>query len=247
MRQRPPDRLDQLVAAALRVFAEKGYRRTQMADVARAMNVAPGTLYRYVASKEALFHLVIDRALLTEPASESLSLPIPPPSPGATLQRLRQRLLAETALPQLEAAVTLRRISDSRAELETIVHELYDLLERNRAAIVMLERSALELPELAQVFYREMRRSLVTRLEAYLVSRIKRGLFRPVPHPRAAARLILETVAIFAMHRHRDPDPEPVDSLAARGTVVHLIVSALAARKGARGSNVCKRKGWSRP
>jgi AcrR family transcriptional regulator len=45
MPRRPsPDRLEQVMAAALRVFAEKGYRRAQMADVARAMGVAPGTL-----------------------------------------------------------------------------------------------------------------------------------------------------------------------------------------------------------
>ena len=35
VRQRAPERLDELLAAAARVFATMGYRRTQMADIAR--------------------------------------------------------------------------------------------------------------------------------------------------------------------------------------------------------------------
>ncbi|HKW95305.1 MAG TPA: helix-turn-helix domain-containing protein, partial [Methylomirabilota bacterium] len=66
---RPPRPLTQLISAGLRVFTEKGYRRTQMADVAREMGVSPGTLYTYVHGKEALFHLLIDRALLDDPGA----------------------------------------------------------------------------------------------------------------------------------------------------------------------------------
>jgi AcrR family transcriptional regulator len=58
-RQTPLDRLDRLVDVATAVFTERGYRRTQMADVAAAMGVAKGTLYLAVASKEALFDLVV--------------------------------------------------------------------------------------------------------------------------------------------------------------------------------------------
>src|SRR5437016_8998183 len=103
MRRRPPQGLDQLVTAAMRVFAEKGYRRAQMADVAREMGVAPGTLYGYVAGKEALFHLVVDRAFALDGAPSKL--PIETPRPAATLARLRERLTEDTALPVLTAAL----------------------------------------------------------------------------------------------------------------------------------------------
>jgi hypothetical protein len=136
-------------------------------------------------------------------------------------------------VPALETALTRPRATDPRAELEAIVRDLYALVERSRQGIVLLERSALELPELARVFYVEMRRGLVLRLERYLTSRIKGRQLRPVPYPLATARLILENVAMFAMHRHRDPDPTGIDDTAARETVVHLIVSALTrARSG---------------
>jgi AcrR family transcriptional regulator len=228
MRHRSPDRLDQVIGAALRVFAEKGYRRAQMADVARAMGVSPGTLYNYVTSKEALFHLVIDRAFPTDGVSAPPTLPIPSPPPGATSARLRERLSADTALPALEGALRRARASDPRAELEAVVRELYGRVERTWLGIVVLERSALELPELAHIFYAEMRRGVLDRLERYLSARMRAGLLRPAPSA-AAARFVLEGIAWFAMHRHRDPLPSAVDDHAARETAVDLIVNALAA------------------
>src|SRR6187401_2920525 len=104
-RRRPPERIDQLVTSAVRVFTDRGYRRTQMADIARAMGVAPGTLYLYVESKEALFDLVIRRAWVDGDAGPVGALPHRTPRAGATLTRLRQRLRDETKLPTLERAL----------------------------------------------------------------------------------------------------------------------------------------------
>src|SRR5438093_4646249 len=57
-RRFPDDRFERLIDCAADVFIDRGYRRTQMADVAAALGVARGTLYLYVESKEALFDLV---------------------------------------------------------------------------------------------------------------------------------------------------------------------------------------------
>src|SRR5262249_49972731 len=202
MARRPsPDRLDQVLAAALRVFAEKGFRRTQMADVARAMGVAPGTLYTYVTGKDALFQLVVDRAFGPGAAVTPPALPIPAPPPGATLARLRERLTKDAALPSLDAALRRARVTDARAELSGVVDELYERIERTWRGIVVLERSALEMPELAHVFYAEMRRGLVDRLERYLGARMRAGRLRRTPAP-AAARFRLESLARLPTHPH---------------------------------------------
>src|SRR5438132_676472 len=97
MRRRPPDRLQQIIHASLRVFGEKGYRRTQMADVARAMGVSPGTLYNYVTGKEALFYLMIDRACLDEPATDTPKFPRPAPHVQGT-SRLILEAVADFAM-----------------------------------------------------------------------------------------------------------------------------------------------------
>jgi len=227
MRRRPPERLDQIINASLRVFGEKGYRRTQMADVAREMGVSSGTLYNYVTGKEALFYLMIDRACQDRPSTESPKLPVPAPTPGAIIQRVRERWQADTRLPSLEAALERRRVGNVRLELENIVGELYTLIERRWPAIVALEKSAVDLPDLARVFYIEMRRGLFARLTRYLTTRIQQQRLRKVPHPQATARLILEAVADLAMHRHRDPDPVRLDEAEAREAVVDFVVHSL--------------------
>ena len=53
-RRIPESRFDELVRAATGVFIARGYRLTQMSDVAEAVGVAKGTLYGYVESKDAL-------------------------------------------------------------------------------------------------------------------------------------------------------------------------------------------------
>jgi AcrR family transcriptional regulator len=111
-RTRPAGRLDQLIECAVKVFTARGYRRTQMADVAREMGVSPGTLYNYVESKEALFHLVVDRAFLEERPEPPSALPIPTPPAGAMLQRLRERLEIGAALPRLDAALARHRVTE---------------------------------------------------------------------------------------------------------------------------------------
>jgi AcrR family transcriptional regulator len=52
-------RRHQIIAAARKVFAQKGYRCTKTEDIAAELGVGKGTLYRYFKDKEALF-LAVD-------------------------------------------------------------------------------------------------------------------------------------------------------------------------------------------
>src|SRR5438093_3961463 len=179
MRRRPGDRVQQIVGASLRVFGEKGFRRTQMADVGREMGVSPGTLYNYVTGKEALFYMMIGRACLDEPATDTPKFPLPAPSPGAIIQRLRERLRADVRLPSLETALARGGGGgDVRLELARIVGELYTLIDRRWPAIVALERSAPDLPVLARVFYVDMLRGLFWRLHHYYAAGLVQSRLR---------------------------------------------------------------------
>lgn len=225
-RTRSPDRFAQLIESAIKVFTIRGYRRTQMADVAREMGVSPGTLYNYVESKEALFHLLIERAFRKDQPAPPAKLPFPTPPPEATLKRLRERLAAEAMFPKLDAALARQRVTNVRAELEGVVRELYSLIADNHHASALIERSALDWPELAAVWFGELRRSILVRLTQYLERRIERGHFRPVPGAPTAARLILEVIAWFAWHRHEDLFSR-IDDKLAEETTVHFVVNAL--------------------
>jgi TetR/AcrR family transcriptional regulator, transcriptional repressor of aconitase len=56
-------RRDEIVAAALRCFAAKGYQRTSMADVIEESGLSAGAIYGYFAGKQELFAAVAGRIL----------------------------------------------------------------------------------------------------------------------------------------------------------------------------------------
>ncbi len=150
-RSAPPDRFERLIDAATRVFIELGYRRTQMEDIAVAAGIAKGTLYLYFESKEALFHCALQYADAPRPIPPPPKLPVSTPRSGATLRAIQQGLLQERLLPSLAAALRRSRARDPRAELESILRELYATLRRRRTAIKLIDRCAHDYPELAGV------------------------------------------------------------------------------------------------
>ncbi len=226
-RSRPPERFSQLRDAALAVFASKGLRRARMADVARAMGVSTGSLYNYVESKEALFHWLVELGAGQGSVAPPERLPIPTPPPGATERRLRQRLAEGMRLPRLEAALARRRVSDPRAELEGIVREFYARLEATRGVGAAIERSAIDDPELFELYFRGARRALFATLERYVEKRARGGHFAAVGDPEVAARFVVESVAWFGRHRFGDPDPELLpDADTVREEVVRRIVTS---------------------
>ena len=56
----PEERRRELLACAMRLFAEQGYDNVSVRAVARAAGVAPGLAYHYFDSKQALFSAAIE-------------------------------------------------------------------------------------------------------------------------------------------------------------------------------------------
>lgn len=61
--RRAEARPDELLDAAMAVFAEQGFAGAKMEDIARRAGVSKGTVYLYFASKEALIEGIIHRAV----------------------------------------------------------------------------------------------------------------------------------------------------------------------------------------
>lgn len=228
-RTRPPDRFQQLLDAALRVFAAKGVRRTRMSDIAREMGVSPGSLYNYVESKEALFQWIVERGADDGVIEAPATLPIRMPSAATARRRLREQLEIAFRLPAFEAALACRRPADPRAELEGVVRELYGQIERARRPMVVIERSATDLPELFDLYFVRLRRDFFARFAEWVARRQRAGHFRATVDPRVAARFATESVVYFARHRFGDLDPDSglPDDDRVREHVVRLVVASL--------------------
>jgi AcrR family transcriptional regulator len=223
------ERLAQVVEAAGRVFARRGYRRTRMSDVARELGVAPGTLYTYVVGKEALFDLCLQRAFLDGEPPLPPALPVPTPAKEDVVAHLRERLRTMGRFEALRAALSRERAEDPAAELRAVIGEQYENMVRHQLGFALLERSAADRPELAEVYFGRARGGLLRHWSRYLGRRITAGQLRPVPDVDLAARLLIEAIAWFAWHRHGDPHPVPMDDRAACETICVFATRALVA------------------
>ncbi len=213
-----------LITSATAIFRKKGYRRASVAEIARDMGVAPGTVYLYVESKAALFDMVLRYHLLDE--REPPPLPYALTDPTDTPRRLqsRAREIADRALAIASDPGTNRPFT---GELARVFFTLYDVIWQHRQGIAVIERAALDRPELAALFYGQLRARILEGLTAYLEANQRRGHLRPGLVPGLAARHALEALAWFAMHRLDDPLPPPFPEETIRRGVVDMLVASM--------------------
>jgi AcrR family transcriptional regulator len=92
--------------AALRCFADQGYGGTSVAAIAAAAGTAPANVYRYFASKEALFDAVVPAALAVR-HDELLDTRIAALAPGAADRSTAAAELLDFWLDHRPAVVVL--------------------------------------------------------------------------------------------------------------------------------------------
>jgi AcrR family transcriptional regulator len=94
----PPDTRDRIVFAAMRLFAEKGYGSTSVADILQRAGVNAGSLYHFFPGKQDVLVAVLDmyrggiQPMLLAPAWEGVDDPIE--RIFALLRSYRHRLLS---------------------------------------------------------------------------------------------------------------------------------------------------------
>lgn len=140
----------QILDAAYKVFSEKGYRDTTIADVAAELGMGHGTFYRYFTNKYDIFEQVMNNALLR------IAKTIAGEDPHAT-----------------------NTVAEYRAQVERIGASMLQLLDDDPAIPRLLFYEAMGIsPELDEKIQRvfELAGDVT---EAYLVNGKQKGFLRP--------------------------------------------------------------------
>ncbi|WP_035612371.1 TetR/AcrR family transcriptional regulator [Haloferula sp. BvORR071] len=220
-------RLRELAEAGLQVFCRQGFERSQMADVAKAMKVAVGTVYLYVGSKEALFDLVIRYGSSADASwLDQLEIPVATPAPGATMAYLK-KVFDETEWPCLAAALEKKRAKDPAAELAGVLSEQYALIRQHRRGLLLLTRSAMEFPGLAEVFVMGLRNKLLEQLVHYIRLRAAAGQFRSPADPASTAALMIQSITWANLQRPLDPGLAALDEASFEHSTIEFLVHGL--------------------
>jgi AcrR family transcriptional regulator len=221
----PGQRLSEVATAATEEFGRLGYRSTKTAEVAAKAGMSTGSLFTYVESKEALFHLVFLHGF--EMTSQQLPvLPVATPGPGQTLHVIETGL-AQVQVPRIRAALAEEHPDDVALELREIIEERYELIEKYWPLIAVIERCAVEIPELEAAWFGLARAGSFEELGTYLDRRMANRLLRRMPNAEVAARVVTESLSWFAWHRHEGRDSALYEDNAVRRTVVEFICAAL--------------------
>lgn len=148
-RQRRDRRRTEILEAAFDVFAEKGFREAQIADIAKYLGIGHGTVYRYFENKHQIFDRVVQ----------------------LVIERVGSALVGEapTATDDLESY---------RAQVKRIAENLIGLLDADpRAAKLLFIEAAGVSPELDQKL-QDMWTLLGQLTEAYLANGKQKGFLR---------------------------------------------------------------------
>jgi AcrR family transcriptional regulator len=211
-----------IARAALAAFIQGGYRLTQIAHVADRLGVSVGSLYRYVESKEALFHIAALEALDRLP--DVLPLPFKVAGSQETVAVLTEMIADDPLWPTLRDIVGRPPGSEAKAEARAIAGELYDVMAARALFINLLDRCAQDIPELAEVFDQRIRRRLMGDLVTWVVRRGVAGGGRS--EAEALARGAMEAVAWLAKNRPGDRTAAAITDAQARAAAIRIFANA---------------------
>jgi AcrR family transcriptional regulator len=216
-------RLGEIARAALAAFQQNGYRLTQIVHVSERLGVSVGSLYRYVDSKEALFHIAALESL--ERLPQTSPLPVKVRGLDETVAVISELAMADPLWPTLRELVGRLPSSDAKAEAREIAGELFDVMLARARFINLLDRCAQDIPELAEFFDARIRRRLMADLVTWVV---RRGLAAEGGRAdaEALARGAMEAVAWLAKNRPGDRTAGAISDAQARAAAVRIFANA---------------------
>lgn len=225
-RKRAPGRFDAIAESATLVFTRQGFSKAKISAIADLARVGPGTIYLYAESKEALFDLALRRAL-EDPEIFRIDLPHRTPGRGEIGDHVWRCLQNAAQFPRLWLAIDSRPPLQIREEVGGILQELGDWLHRYRGAIKLIERSASDWPDIAQVFYRRFWRGGVRRIAEYLARRAREGVLPDNRDSLVEAHFLVEALTWTAVHRYWNDDSAALPETQVVATVQPMLLDAI--------------------
>ena len=201
---------DRILAAALRVFSEKGYHNATIADVVRESGLSVGAIYTYFTGKDELIRLSCDQ--IATRGLDQLAERLAPATSSAERMAIAIRLYVES-IDEYEGApgqITLLQ-AWAEADREPVVREM---LSARRERLVGAGRYILaqgvasgELPSWIDVD--AVTRGFLALLDGLMLQRVEAGTgSRPADLERRALA-ILELLIAAGSARPTIPEPVP--------------------------------------
>jgi AcrR family transcriptional regulator len=159
------ERRQQILCLAMDLFARRGFRGTTTKEIAQAAGVSEAMVFRHFATKEELYHAILDQKACADGMQDPCEL--------------------------LSEAIARK---DDQAVFEQLAMAMMQHHEHDTQFLRLLTHAALEGHELKQMFWERSVRPLYEFLCGYIRERQQDGVFRdvdPVVVVRAFAGMII--------------------------------------------------------
>ena len=171
------ERRSQILAVAVSLFSNRGFRGTTTKEIANAAGVSEAMVFRHFATKDELYAAILDYKVCS----------------------------GEKFDPQKLAADAIKS-KDDRAVFESLAVEALNHYEKDPEFQRLLLHSALEKHQLAQIFFNEFVRPVYEFLGSYIRERQRDGAFVEVD-PKVVVRCFLGMVLHHSLNNNLwDPD-----------------------------------------
>jgi TetR/AcrR family transcriptional regulator len=192
------DRHRQLLRSAIDCFARNGFGGTKTKDIAAAAGVSEAILFRHFATKEDLYHAILD---MKEDQEAVNSL---------------KRVIEECAARRDDAGV-----------FSAVAREIFESFEEDPAFHRLIFYALLEGHLMANLFHKRMGSRRRDFMRRYVVQRQAEGAFRACD-PDLALTFSIGTVVHFAMAKHILGLKRPaISDQAATKQIVEFILAGL--------------------
>lgn len=169
----------QILEAATKVFAEKGYEASRTSDIAREADIAEGTIFRYFRTKKDLL----------------LGLLVP----------LITRFFRPLMLRSVEKIIA----NESNKTVDKVMKDIYmdrmELIKKNSPLIKTVMLESFYHPELLEPIQKQIAPNLMPIVDRFTEENIRKGTFRSL-EPRAVSRVLMSTLMGYVILSNLFPE-----------------------------------------
>lgn len=214
-------KLQKIYSEAGRLFNQKGYVNTKMAEIAKASGIAVGTMYSAFTGKDAVLSFLIYATLDKEYLSSEISFPIKPiesPKLIALLNKVIENV-----------SDSILKITDDNGNIckdfMKLMDELFDLFADYLLAFDNIESNAGILEELNEI-YRPQKLAYFEKLGDSLRLYMENGQIQELTHISSHVLFLTNTLTWWAMNSNLSIPNEPIPRAAAREICMGMIKRA---------------------
>lgn len=215
------ERIKAIYDAAVKLFLQQGYSKTQISHIAKVVGVSVGTIYHDFIGKQEIMHFILKCTIEPSFLDNDFDRPI--------TDRLFIGLYDEINSEFIKAAdmfsYNIKKVGVDYT-FENFISDAYDLLERYAVGCLFIEKNKMDCPELAE-HYLLYRKKFISTMTEYVEKFMQKGIIRNLKYPDLTTILIIETLSWWTMDmRYTSFETLDIPTALAKDICLDNIISA---------------------